>query len=1333
MNINKVLFIFLSIMMLSVFGLWQFAHTEKFANFLSSKLKETFLKNFNGEVSFDSIEIGVFPLSTKIKNMTLETDKKDGKKIYCNFDEVGFYFSPVDLLSSKLVVAKAIIQGGFLKYENDKTSSWTARNQIRIEKVFSYYKETRIGKTLQRIKAIQIKNTNLNDLIDVDDVKIKTYKNYITLAGNLDKFSTGKLHKVFNRAYDSIDFSLEIERERVRIKKLEVKEELEIAVFKGEIKEHVGMHSVEGRLNYKGRVGKAFELTGLKFPYSDKFLGYVDTSAEISGDIKKPIFKINFEGERINSPYFVADKLKGAFSLVSDRIVVDKMHLARRGGTIDLLDSVELFDIKNKKIISGSAQLQTNKILSEEAFRALKFLDVVKGSISGAVKFEWNNEQMIIEPEEGLYVDKFKLSAEKGDPILINDKMTFNKGKVIVEHGREVYIELDISFPGNRFRGKGVVSKEGVNFLMDNSRVDFLRLGRVSGAKIHGKGDLSMHILGPFEDVWFNLGLDLDDFEIANYKLKNIEGDVKISLKNKSLHFNNVKSEQEVSRLSGDGKLFFGKNSQLDLNIKVKRASLEESYFTAAPVFNHLREKFKNVRAKYSGNVSVKIDFKKDKVVTKGSFYTDDISFYVNEYVDVLSARFFYENKKMLFDNIEVKKGNGTLKGRLEINTARDYFKYEAKLRNLEIKDVYLYRLSNIQYNGKIFGTSSGEGTLNQYQIKTDLEAVQGRIGKRNVQNGKMTIHANQDSFKMKGNFLGEIVKIESDINFGNKISYIRGEIDAPDISILMGLLSRRNSSNERIRGSLKKIWNISFNTKTLNIVDVDVDMKEFNFKYDRLALNLVDGRNRVWVKNSEIIKWDIGIKGNGYSVTSVGRGNLAKDFEIKQEFKLDALLGMLIFSQIEKIYGDISGQHIISSRKNEFESKMLFDLKDVSLKIKGMANTFSKTNIRVAVLEDKAVIKKFNAVFGDGVIKGDGHVLLSIPYPAIDINVKMENSKISFFNKSGIVASANMYLKGNEAPYRLSGKISVLHGNVKDEVKDILKNFSTLKNYNKYIPQKTNNNVFGYLNYDLGVSIFNPITVSNSLFDVKMEGEGKIRGSMDNPIFSGNLDVIKGESKLMFKNHDFIVNEGQLTFSGNNKTPRIKLVGAADVDDYSVKLNVSGDFESTEVKLNSTPPLSQQDIISLLALGVTSNMNKDLNEKDRQSITTLSFGSLVVEQLKLHEGLTSSLGLRLSVQPEFQENQSGPLEGRIDKKESSEKIKTATKIKVQKKISNNVDLSLSSTLGSSNEQKQIMNIIYQVNKNLSLEGIYEINASDTAIEESPDSGGIDIKYRISF
>ena len=1335
MNINKVLFVFLSVMMLTIFGLWQFAHTEKFAGFLSSKLKETFLKNFDGEISFESIEIGIFPLATKIKKFSLETKSENSKNVYCNFDEVGFYFSPTNLLSSKLIVAKAVVQGGFVKYKNEKILSRRSGEGFRIEKIFSYYKNTRIGKALQRIKTIQIKNASLDKFIDVDDVKIRTYNNYITVVGDLEKINIGESYKKFNRNYDSVHVDFEVEKKRARVKKLEIKEELEVATFKGEIKEHARGHDIEGSLHYQGRLIKVFELIGLKFFRSDEFLGYVDTRVDISGNIQKPILKANFHGKKIESPYFVADDIQGRFDLVSDKIIVNQVNLKRKGGTAQLAAPVEIFDIKNKKIIPGNTRIQASNFFSKEAFRALKFLDIVKGRISGVVGFEWTDHNITIEPHEGLYIEKFKIKSEVGgQSILANNKMTFNGGKFIVEHEGGVYVEMDVIFPGSRFKGKGVVDKDGIDFLVDKGTVDFFKLGKMSGVQIHGRGDLSMHVIGPFEDVWFNFDLNLNDFEIAEYKLKNIDGRVKISLKNKSLYLNNIKSTQKSSRLKGNGELSFGDRARLDLNIKVERASLEESYFVAGPVFNPLKEKLKQVKSIYSGDVSVKIDFEKDKVVTGGNFYTEEISFYTNEYVDVLSAEFIYENKKMIFDNIEIKKRNGFLKGRLEIDTEKDFFKYKAKLSNLEIRDIYLYQLSNVQYGGKIFGVSEGEGTLKSYRLKIDLQAMQGYVGKRKVENGNLRIRANQDSFKLEGNFLGDIVKLESEINFREKKSYFKGEVDAPAIAILMGLFSRKNfSNNKRIRGETKITWNISFYAKNLEVVDVDFDMKKFAFEYDRLTLNLEEGRSRIVVKNGKIKNWDVGITGKNNFITSVGSGNLSKNFEIKQAFKLDALLGMLFNSQIENVYGYLLGQHIASGKNNEFKSKMWFESRDASLKIRGLADSFSKIKFSILVSENKAIVEDFSAVFGDGAIKGGGHIFLSVPYPVVDINFKMENSKISFFKKSGVVASANVHLKGKKIPYILNGKVSILHGNVKDEVKDMLKKFSTLKSYNKYIPQKTNNNVFRYLNYNLDVNIFSPVTVSNSLFDLKVTGKGKVGGSLDSPLLSGELNIVKNASKLMFKNHDFIINEGSLIFGGNNKIPLIKLVGAADVDNYNIKLNVFGDFESTQVELRSTPPLPQQDILSLLALGVTSNMNKDLNEKDRQSITTLSFGSLVVEQLKLHEGLTSSLGLRLSVQPEFQQSESGPLEGRLDKKESSEKVKTATKVKVQKKISNNIDLSLSSTLGNANEQKQIMNIIYQVNKNLSLEGIYEVNSSDTAIEESLNSGGIDIKYRISF
>ena len=755
----------------------------------------------------------------------------------------------------------------------------------------------------------------------------------------------------------------------------------------------------------------------------------------------------------------------------------------------------------------------------------------------------------------------------------------------------------------------------------------------------------------------------------------------------------------------------------------------------AGPLFNHLKEKFKNVNARYSGNVSVNVDFDKDTVVSEGNIYTEEIYFYVNEYVDKLYSKFIYKDKKMTFDNIEVRKGKGRMTGRLEIEAERDYFKYQAKLSQFDIRDLYLYQLSGVQYKGKVSGESAGEGTLKRYNTKTKLESKKGFVGKTQVKGGSLIVNTNQNGFEAKGSLIDDILKFESKIIFGKQNSYFKGSLDAPNIGIFSRLISKRKLSNKPLTGQTKFAWDTSFNMLSSEVVDMNVEVEKFDFRYDKMSLSLVDGRDGVLVQDGKIKKWDIGILGKDNFISTVGSGDLSGDYEIKQEFKLNTSLAMLLSSDIENVYGYLLGQQVLSQQGDDFKNDVKFESKDIFLKFKKLADPFTDLKLEIYMSENKATIKNIYATYGDGMVSGGGYVILNVPYPIVDIKLSMENSKVSFFKKSGVVASAKVRLKGERPPYIIGGRADVLHGEVKDELNDILSYFSPLKNYSKYIPQKTNNDVFRYLNYDLDVNIFKPVAIGNSLLDMKMEGAVKVTGSWSEPLLDGSFSVVRGASRIRFKNHDFFISEGRLSFNdtNNNEQSSLKVVASAEVDDYNVRLNMFGDVKDTQVELSSVPALPQQDILSLLALGVTSSMNKDLNEKDRQSITTLSFGTLVVDQLKLQEGLTSSLGLRLSVEPEFEDIESSPLEGRVVGKGVPEKSKTATKLKVRKKLSDNVDLSLSSTVGESEGEKQKMNIIYQINKNVSLEGIYEINSSGTAAEESLNSGGIDIKYRISF
>ena len=57
----------------------------------------------------------------------------------------------------------------------------------------------------------------------------------------------------------------------------------------------------------------------------------------------------------------------------------------------------------------------------------------------------------------------------------------------------------------------------------------------------------------------------------------------------------------------------------------------------------------------------------------------------------------------------------------------------------------------------------------------------------------------------------------------------------------------------------------------------------------------------------------------------------------------------------------------------------------------------------------------------------------------------------------------------------------------------------------------------------------------------------------------------------------------------------------------------------------------------------------------------------------------------------------------------------------------------MSSTVGGSIEQKQEMNINFQINKKVSVEGVYEVRSNEENEAETPDSIGVDLKWKTSF
>jgi translocation and assembly module TamB len=153
-----------------------------------------------------------------------------------------------------------------------------------------------------------------------------------------------------------------------------------------------------------------------------------------------------------------------------------------------------------------------------------------------------------------------------------------------------------------------------------------------------------------------------------------------------------------------------------------------------------------------------------------------------------------------------------------------------------------------------------------------------------------------------------------------------------------------------------------------------------------------------------------------------------------------------------------------------------------------------------------------------------------------------------------------------------------------------------------------------------------------------------------------------------------------------------------------------------------------------LVAFGYTDDVSQRLSDVDRQNLSSIGVGQFLFGQLQINQKLKQSLGVELNLGTQFEMQSTSLLNARTSDGDSSGRVRSATKIQLKKQLSEEMELSVSSTLGGSIGQRQSMNLNYNINRNTSLEGIYEIKSNDEGEEDIIDkSVGADVKFKWSF
>lgn len=1307
---NKILVLFIFLMVAFFTILSSFLQSHYFGSIASEQVSKYVKSKFNTEIEFSKLSVSLFPMATTLEGIKVEK-KEFG---IFSFKEIELSISPFDVFKSDLKISQVKIADGFIevfnKEDKDSKKEFDIKEYKKINEI--------ISKNLKSL-PVTIGSVVLND-VDIISERHKVSVDYlkVNLNETLDFAFDIKNFKQEAISLDQINVEGRIKNNVVELKKIKLYKNRTKVMASGKI-QIKNDFAYKIKLNYSGEIFEFYQMPKLNIS------GLCDCNFEISGEGLS--YKVISDGRvrnLLNNVYSL-DMATFNFTLDNKELSIGSLKGERGSAHFDLREKLQ-FDLKSKKI--STINLALSKFDFSTIVNNIGTSNILEGDTTGNIKINYNISDNSFSTKGALKFENIKVGS--GDKIL--DLKTLNFVDLVVEKKESISISANGKIGESKLFLAGNLFEKEIDLSLKIDNFELSELGGSVGSFIKGRGEMDASFKGAYNDLELQL--------IAN----NVKG---LSILDYNLHYNsNVAMTYQfkdnvilISRINSENILevengFVDLNKQtLDLGIKYRDLQLKNLTSHLAP----LKQSLAPIVDKLSGEVTgrTRMSGKFSNIIIKSEIVSKKFAI-ASEAVTSLRADFTIDAKKIVVKDLQIRRGEGVLSAQAEFDFSKGLVSISSNAQGIRLTDFLFYRNLGLGYDAEINYQFKIENTTTGYSGAGIARFLSSNVGRKRIKPSSISFDILNSELLLKGSLLGTRVNFDSRVYLdpkATKKSNLKVFVDIEDIRLLLGMMSLHNVYDADLIGYVRGKLDASFDIKKIEDLDLSVAIEKFFVKKSDKEIELAESSsNRIVINNSEIEALDISLKGSGGEYHLKGLGNLRQKAKLEQAFSLDLSFLQILTSKIVRASGRMSGSGIFFGSFKEFDDSHSIRLENVMVIHQDTPLILSDLNMKSILTSKKWEITSLEGKVGSGKVTGKGKIDFIRPVPRLNLGLKLENISYPIADNSRILFDAYIDLVGSSLPYSMRGSVAVNGGSVNDEFTAFTGGTGVKKSVDKYIAVRQQG-LPEIISLNIDVKTHEKILVKNRIADAILNANAKITESPLSPDIKAKVSLVPQLSKFRFKGTEFIVSEGLVNYDSTNtlNTLFVNLTAMAKISTYDIKMEVIGSDDDLKVNMESNPTLSKEDIFSLLALGVTSDFAKNLEDKDRTSLTTIGLGTLIVDQLKINEGLDSTLGLKLSVLPEIGDNDSTPIQN--SKNEALSKNKTATKLRIQKKVSNNVGLTFANTFGSSEGQKQEMNIDYNINKKWSVQGVFESDTGVDAGENNSNSVGADIKYRWDF
>lgn len=1327
---------------LTLFAGWRFIHSERFSKEISLRASKILTEKIGAKLDFNGVGFSLIPLSTTFKNVKIYKEDPALLDVALEAAELEVAFTYSSFIASELEIDEVSIRDGFVNLKiNKKNEDDLVLKDLKTREIFSKYVEA-LSAIPVRLNILSIENVKLTvdeTSMFINDLAFSPQRKKARLRADLSDLNIVDSKKETPTFFiPKFQGQIVVEKDEWRIDQLNVEKNENKIQLKGVAFNENGVLN----LNTSGNFDLSLEnfLTEVpKVPEDLKAIkGHVKGKIETQGVVDNPDATVSFVAERADTPWIKLQHVTGVVAKRKNLIVAQKLF-AKNGTEEYLLKRSQAFyDLTKEQFTNFNFHLRLkNAFTNTFLLAAQDSLGTVKGYVTGDAEASLFSDKAVFTIKEKFQVRDFRLTTSDGKKnILKNNGFFLENTLVTINQDYSVDVDARMSMANTLLKARGKISEKGIAINVTDSKIDMLALGPISGIKISGSGPADFKVSGPLDDIVFDFKVDWNNFSVVDLNFGKVKADFSLGLKDLEMPIRSLEGVYNKSNFNASGRLGFSdKNEGMDLKINFSNTNFSDARKMYYLVFKNIKLPV-DPEFNFEASYVVKGGFGLSSLKIDGQIKGTDLKI-ANEEAEKISLRFTLANSIVNFRQIKINKSRGELNANVNINLENNFIDLNGATQGLRLRDFNFYRRLSFEYDGDVFLDFDGSGTTSDFSSRFKARVANAFIGNMPASASNAIFYLNTNDIVTNASLLGGKIKVDSLVSFKTGIAAIKASVDTSDLKEFLGVLSGHNITDKGISGRIKAKLNTQISLGNLGVRKFLLDIDQLNLQRGNIALKIDPKYKSIEVEDGIVRNWDLRLRDGDDFFYSKGNNISNGVIGISHNFSLKASLLEMASEFVERANGQIKGSTQIVLDKNINIKEFNLNGDDHSLKVKNLPGFITNFDYSIVKKGEVFEVTKMSGNYGEGEFKIGGKIFFDDLYPQVLLVYQVDRATVPLFKKSSILVSSNGTLTGTDLPYLLTGKVTLQHGEILEDPADLMKdNKVNIEEYKKYLPEKDILGNRGIINLNLSYDIANPILIKNNMAEVYIKGNGQAAGDVLSPELNTRLEIVPNISKFKFKGHDFALNQGyvEIRDRGKNRISDLKFSGVAKVSDYDMKLDLSGSISNVNIDLSSEPALSKEDLLSLLTLGVTSDMSKNLEAGERRFVTTVGIGTLLVDQLKINEDLNSTLGLKLSVQPEFKEDETTLIQGKSAVSDgSTSRLKSATKVKINKKINNRVDVSLSSTVGGSLEQKQEMNINFNINKNFSLEGVYEVKPTEDDNTNAPNSLGADLKWRKSF